>query len=176
MSFTLRHILEAKGPGIVGAHPTSRVCEVVELMDQCRVGSILAVEGGELCGIFTERDVLHRIMVAGRDPKTTALRDVMTRGVRCAGLDTTVDNAMRFMTLGRFRHLPVVEEHEVLGLVSIGDLVKCVARDLEQYVVELSTFIGGPSALPELPLLPPWGSMVSMPPRSVPARSARHKT
>jgi CBS domain-containing protein len=169
MAFTLRHILEAKGPGIVGAHPSSLISDVVELMDQCHVGSILAVEAGDLRGIFTERDVLHRIMVAGRDPKTTTLRDVMTRNVRCAGLDTTVDSAMRYMTLGRYRHLPVVEDHEVLGLVSIGDLVKCVARDLEQYVVELSTFIGGPSALPELPSLPPWGA-----PGNV-ARSVRPK-
>ena len=163
MAFTLRHILEAKGPGIVGAHPSSLISDVVELMDQCHVGSILAIESGELAGIFTERDVLHRIVVAGRDPKSTPLRDVMTRNVRCAGLDTTVDSAMRYMTLGRHRHLPVVEDHEVLGLVSIGDLVKCVAHDLEQYVVELSTFIGGPSALPELPSLPPWGSLANAP-------------
>jgi signal-transduction protein with cAMP-binding, CBS, and nucleotidyltransferase domain len=135
------------------------ISDVVELMDQCHVGSVLAVEAGALVGIFTERDVLHRIVVAGREPQTTVLRDVMTRDVRCAGLDTSVDSAMRFMTLGRYRHLPVVEEHEVLGLVSIGDLVKCVARDLEQYVVELSTFIGGPSALPDLPSLPPWGTI-----------------
>jgi CBS domain-containing protein len=169
MAITLRHILEAKGPGVVGAHPSSLICDVVELMDQCHVGSVLAVEAGSLSGIFTERDAMHRIMVAGRDPQTTPLRDVMTRNVRCAGLDTTIDSAMRFMTLGRYRHLPVVEDHEVLGLVSIGDLVKCVAHDLEQYVVELSTFIGGPSALPDLPALPPWGA-VSSTSRSVRAK------
>jgi CBS domain-containing protein len=164
MTFTLRHILEAKGPGVVGAHPSSPVSEVAELMDQCRVGSVLAVEGGDLRGIFTERDILHRIVVTGRDPTTTPLREVMTRNVRYAGLETPIDTAMRVMTLGRYRHLPVVEDHDVLGLVSIGDLVKWVARDLEQYVVELSTLIGGPTALPDLPWLPPpWGPLGEMP-------------
>jgi CBS domain-containing protein len=158
MTFTLRHILDTKGPGVVGAHPSSTVREVAELMDQCRVGAMLAVEHGDLVGIFTERDVLHRVLVAGRDPDHTLLRDVMTEDVHCSSLETPIDAAMRLMTIGRYRHLPVVEDHEVLGLVSIGDLVKWVARDLEQYVIELSTLIGGPTAQPDLPWLPPpWG-------------------
>lgn len=164
MTYTLRHILEAKGPGVVGAHPSAAVSEVAELMDQCRVGSVLAVASGDLCGIFTERDILHRIVVPGRDPQATRLSEVMTRDVRYAGLETPIDAAMRVMTIGRYRHLPVVEDHDVLGLVSIGDLVKWVARDLEQYVVDLSTLIGGPTALPDLPWLPPpWGPLGDAP-------------
>jgi len=157
MSFTLREILEAKGPGVVAASPSVSVSEAVTMMDKLQVGSLLAIEGGQLHGIFTERDVLHRIVVACRDPRMTPLRDVMTRNVRCATLDTTIDGAMRMMTNGRHRHLPISDRGVVLGLVSIGDIVKWVARDLEQYVAELSQFVCGPSALCDLPTIPPPG-------------------
>jgi CBS domain-containing protein len=157
MAFTLRQILEAKGPGVAAVHPSVAVSDAVALMEELSVGSVLAVDGGSLQGIFTERDVLRRIVVTGRDPRTTILSDVMTRDVRCAGLDTSIDDAMRMMTHGRHRHLPIEEDGFVLGIVSIGDLVKWVARDLEQYVVDLSTFVSGPLAAPELPVLPPLG-------------------
>jgi CBS domain-containing protein len=157
MSFTLRQILEAKGPGVAAVHPTVPVSDAVALMEELTVGSVLAIEGGALRGIFTERDVVRRIVVAARDPRTTPLYEVMTTGVRCASLDTSIDDAMRMMTNGRHRHLPIEEDGFVLGIVSIGDLVKWVARDLEQYVVDLSSLVCGPSSMPELPLLPPLG-------------------
>lgn len=157
MTITLRQILEAKGPGVAAVHPAVPVSDAVTLMHELAVGSVLAVDGGTLRGIFTERDVIGRVLVPARDPSTTPLYEVMTTEVRCAGLDTSVDHAMLMMTHGRHRHLPVEEAGLILGLVSIGDLVKWVARDLEQYVLDLSTFVCGPLASLDLPPVPPLG-------------------
>lgn len=155
MSITLKDVLEAKGGGVVSVLPSEPSSEAVALMCRHSIGSVLAISGGVLQGIFTERDAMRRLLAARLDPRTTPVGTVMSRHVVCASANTTLDEAMRMMTSGRHRHLPVVERGAVLGIVSIGDMVKWVAQDLEQHVMELSVLVAGPAAQPELPTLPP---------------------
>ena len=162
MSVTLKHVLEVKGGGVISVMPSEPASEAVALMCRHSIGSVLAISGGLLQGIFTERDAMRRLLAARLDPRSTPVGTVMSRHVVCAPATTTLDEAMRMMTSGRHRHLPVTERGAVLGIVSIGDIVKWVAQDLEQHVMELSVLVAGPAAQPELPTLPP----LPKPPRS----------
>jgi CBS domain-containing protein len=155
MAITLKQVLDAKGSGVISVLPSEPASEAVALMCRHSVGCVLAVSGGALQGIFTERDAMRRLLAARLDPRMTPVGSVMSRNVVCATTATTLDEAMRMMTTGRHRHLPVVERGVVLGLVSIGDMVKWTAQDLEQHVIELSVLVAGPCAQPELPTLPP---------------------
>jgi len=155
MAITLRQVLDAKGAGVVSVLPSEPASEAVALMCRHSVGCVLAISGGLLQGIFTERDAMRRLLAARLDPRTTPVGTVMSHNVTCASANTTLDEAMRMMTIGRHRHLPVVEHGSVIGIVSIGDMVKWTAQDLEQHVMELSVLVAGPAAQPELPSLPP---------------------
>ena len=155
MGITLKQVLEAKGAGVISVLPSEPASEAVALMCRHSVGSVLAISDGKLQGIFTERDAMRRLLAARLDPRTTPVGTVMSRHVVSASTATTIDEAMRVMTSGRHRHLPVVERGVVLGIVSIGDMVKWTAQDLEQHVLELSVLVAGPAAQPELPTLPP---------------------
>jgi CBS domain-containing protein len=155
VAITLKQVLEAKGASVISVLPSEPASEAVALMCRHSVGSVLAISGGVLQGIFTERDAMRRLLAARLDPRVTPVGTVMSRNVTCASSSTTLDEAMRIMTAGRHRHLPVVERGTVLGIVSIGDMVKWAAQDLEQHVVELSVLVAGPAAQPELPSLPP---------------------
>jgi CBS domain-containing protein len=155
MTITLRQVLDAKGSGVVSVLPSEPSSEAVAQMCRHSIGCVLAMSGGMLQGIFTERDAMRRLLAARLDPRTTPVGTVMSRNVVCAATDTTLDEAMRIMTTGRHRHLPVMERGTVLGIVSIGDMVKWTAQDLEQHVMELSVLVAGPCAQPELPTLPP---------------------
>src|SRR5512138_2195033 len=135
MAITLKQVLDAKGPGVISVLPSEPASEAVALMCRHSVGSVLAISGGKLQGIFTERDAMRRLLAARLDPRTTPVGTVMSRQVVCAGTGTTLDEAMRVMTTNRHRHLPVMERGVVIGVVSIGDIVKWVAQDLEQHVV-----------------------------------------
>jgi CBS domain-containing protein len=155
MTVTLKQVLDAKGTGVISVLPSEPASEAVALMCRHSVGCVLAISGGQLQGIFTERDAMRRLLAARLDPRTTPVGTVMSHNVVCASTSTTLDEAMRMMTTGRHRHLPVVERGAVLGIVSIGDMVKWTAQDLEQHVMELSVLVAGPCAQPELPTLPP---------------------
>ena len=155
MTVTLKQVLEAKGSGVISVLPSDPASEAVALMCRHSVGCVLAISDGSLQGIFTERDAMRRILAARLDPRSTPVGAVMSRNVRCASISTTLDEAMHMMTKGRHRHLPVVERGSVVGIVSIGDMVKWTAQDLEQHVMELSVLVAGPCAQPDLPTLPP---------------------
>ncbi len=100
------------------------VFDAVAEMNRHRVGSMLVLESGRLVGIFTERDVLRRIVGEGRDPRTTAIRDVMTGNLITIGPDATVEQAMAIFTEKRCRHLPVLENGALVGATSIGDITR----------------------------------------------------
>ena len=144
MNTRIRDILHRKGEDVYSVGPLATVIEAVNTMNDHHVGSVLVCEGGEPIGVFSERDVLVRVVAAHRDPRQTLVRDVMTTRLYTATPNDTLLEVMRLMTDRRCRHVPVMEGDRLIGLVSIGDLTKATQYDLRQEVRELSTYIGGP--------------------------------
>jgi CBS domain-containing protein len=140
----IRDILRRKGEDVYSVGPLSTVIDAVNAMNDHHVGSVLVCEGGYPVGIFSERDVLVRVVATQRDPRQTLVRDVMTTRLYTASQDDTLLEVMRLMTDRRCRHVPVMEGELLIGLVSIGDLTKATQYNLRQEVRELSSYIGGP--------------------------------
>ena len=140
----IRDILRRKGEDVYSVGPLSTVIDAVNTMNDHHVGSVLVCEGGYPVGVFSERDVLVRVVAAHRDPRQTLVRDVMTTRLYTASPDDTLLEVMRLMTDRRCRHVPVMEGELLIGLVSIGDLTKATHYNLRQEVRELSSYIGGP--------------------------------
>lgn len=136
-------ILERKGALVVSIDQGETVFDAICLMRDVNVGSVLITDGDTIVGIFTERDYLQRIALKSLSSRDTRMRDVMTRTVVFARPDDTVEHCMEVMTRSRFRHLPIVENDELLGLVSIGDLVKSIVDDKENEIEHLSQYIAG---------------------------------
>jgi CBS domain-containing protein len=141
----LELILEEKGRGLHVTRPEATVIEAVDLMCQARVGALLVMQRETLVGIFSERDVMSRVVLVGLDPKLTCVGDVMTRNVVCVETDISADEAMAIITSRRLRHLPVVEGRRVVGVVSIGDLVRWSISDREQSIEQLRDYVSGRS-------------------------------
>lgn len=135
----IESILETKGHRLRVTTPGDTVIAAIEAMCAAHVGSLLVMEGDVLRGIFSERDLLTRVVLARRDPSTTRVGDVMTADVVCIGPDLSLREAMEIITERRVRHLPVVLDGRVIGLVSIGDLVR---RTLEENTVEIDHLRG----------------------------------
>ncbi len=119
----LAEILEEKGSEVLEIDADASVLEAVERMVESNVGSLLVTEGGDVTGIVTERDYLRRVTLEGRT-EDAPVREIMSSPLVVATLETTVDECMAMMTDRRIRHIPVVDQQKVVGLVSIGDLVK----------------------------------------------------
>jgi CBS domain-containing protein len=143
-STRIRDILCRKGEDVHSVGPLATVIDAVNAMNDHDVGSVLVCEAGYPVGIFSERDVLVRVVAAHRDPRQTLVRDVMTTRLYTASPDHTLLEVMRLMTDRRCRHVPVMEGERLLGVVSIGDLTKATQDNLRQEVRELSSYIGGP--------------------------------
>ena len=118
----------------VTAAENTTVSDAARLMREKQVGAVMVVEGGKLAGIFTERDALFRIVAEGRDPRTTRLADVMTRNPRTIHPDKPFPEALHIMYEGGFRHVPVVENVQPVGMISAGD---ALGPELEDFVYEL---------------------------------------
>ena len=143
MQDTLDTVLANKGATIHYVVPDTTVLNAVEKMNEERIGALLVCESGEMVGIFTERDVLCRVVGEGRDPITTRVVDVMTQEVVAVKSTTSVEEAMAVISERRFRHLPVVDDGELKGLVSSGDLTRRVSRSQEGHIQDLMNFITG---------------------------------
>jgi CBS domain-containing protein len=144
MNTRIRDILRRKGEEVYSVGPLATGIDAVNAMNDHHVGSVLVCEGGYPVGVFSERDVLVRVVAAQRDPRQTLVRDVMTTRLHTASPDDTLLDVMRLMTDRRCRHVPVMEGEILIGLVSIGDLTKATQYNLRQEVRELSSYIGGP--------------------------------
>ncbi len=119
---TVQHILDKKSGEVASIEADATVLEAAHRMNQRRIGAVVVTHGEMVIGIFTERDILNRVVAASRPPAETRVRDVMTTPVACCRRDTTVDECRSVMRTRRIRHLPVVEEERLVGIVSIGDL------------------------------------------------------
>jgi CBS domain-containing protein len=139
----IESILDAKGWGVHAIAPDASVIEAVETMCMARVGAVLVMDGGALLGIFSERDLMARVLLSRRDPIRTLVKDVMTHKTVCIGLGVPPHDAMALMTNRRVRHLPVVRENRIVGIVSIGDLMRWTLRNRELEAEDLRKYVVG---------------------------------
>jgi signal-transduction protein with cAMP-binding, CBS, and nucleotidyltransferase domain len=135
------HILEAKGGRVVTVPQEAPVLEVIRLMAEHRMGSVLVMRGGELMGIATERDYARKVILQGRSSVDTPVSAIMTTPVTCVSLDDSVNDCMAMMTEKHIRHLPVQDGGQIVGMISIGDLVKAVIEEQQQEIHHLHQYI-----------------------------------
>ena len=138
---TVRQLLEAKAPEIFSIDPASAVIDAIRLMAEKRIGAVLVMQGTQLVGILSERDYARKIVLQGRSSSDTPVRDIMTADVLTVGLDDNAEHCMQVVTDRRIRHLPVVHDGAVVGVVSIGDLVKAVIEDQQLELDQLQRYI-----------------------------------
>jgi CBS domain-containing protein len=137
----LVQILDEKGGQVFRIDAAASVFEAVERMVAENIGSLLVTDGGKVVGIVTERDYLRRVALEGRGDRDTAVREIMSTPLIVVTPETTVDECMAVMTDRRVRHLPVFDEGQVVGLVSIGDLVKFIAEQRASEIRLLTNYI-----------------------------------
>ena len=140
---TVRQLLEAKAPEVFAIGPDAPVIDAIRLMAEKRIGALLVMQAGKLAGIVSERDYARKIVLQGRSSHDTPVRDIMTADVVSIGLDDTTDRCMELVPDRRIRHVPVLDGGSVLGVVSIGDLVKAVIEDQQLELDQLQRYIVG---------------------------------
>ena len=140
---TVRHVLDEKGHGVHQIHPDASVLDALTIMAEHDVGALVVLNGGTLVGIITERDYARKIVLKGRTSLGTPVREIMSTRVICARLDQTVEECMAVMTAKAVRHLPVLEHKELVGIVSIGDMVKCIIADQKFTIEQLEHYFQG---------------------------------
>jgi len=143
---TVQQLLNRKGSQVWSVAPEHSVYEATSQLAERNVGALIVLDEERLVGIFSERDCVRRVLLARRSLTDTRVRDVMTSTVKTARLHDSVDRCMRVMTELRIRHLPVLEEERVVGLVSVGDLVKAQLSDQESLIHDLESYISGTGA------------------------------
>jgi CBS domain-containing protein len=140
---TIRMVLKQKGQNVWSVPPEAWVYEAIEVMASKHVGALLVIADGKLLGIISERDYARKVILQGKSSKQTQVKEIMTTPVIFVRPEHTVEDCMRFMTNNHIRHLPVVENEEVLGVVSIGDLVKWIVSAQEETIQQLQHYITG---------------------------------
>ena len=140
---TVRHLLESKAPEVFAIGPDAPVLDAIRLMAERRVGALPVMRGETLAGIVTERDYARKVILKGRSSRETPVSEIMTPAPTTVSLATTVDECMRLCTELRVRHLPAVEGNRLIGIVSIGDLVKAVIDDQAAEIDHLQRYIAG---------------------------------
>lgn len=139
---TVRQLLAAKrGAEVFAVAPDAAVIEAIRLMAEKGVGAVLVMQGTRLAGILSERDYARKVVLRDRASSTTPVRDIMTAEVVTVTPEQTADHCMRLMTDNRIRHLPVVEAGKVVGVVSIGDLVKAIIEEQQRELDHLQRYI-----------------------------------
>ena len=138
---TVRHLLEAKAPEIFAVRPDAPVLDAVRQMAERHVGALLVMEAGQLVGIVSERDYARKVVLQGRSSSDTPVRDIMTAQLVTVRPTATTEHCMQVVTERRIRHLPVVDGDVVMGVVSIGDLVKAVIEDQQLELAQLQRYI-----------------------------------
>ena len=139
----INQLLKVKGRGYFSVGPDETVYSAIGTMAEKNIGAVLIMDRAKLVGIFTERDYARNVVLKGRSSPQTLIRDIMSTQVECVGPDDTVEDCMALMSEKRFRHLPVVEDEAVVGIVSIGDLVKSMLDEQRFTIGQLEAYIHG---------------------------------
>ena len=138
---TVRNILQIKGNAVHTVSPGTSVYEALEELENNNMGSLVVVENGKLIGIFTERDYARKVILKGRSSKDTQVRDIMTERPIFVTPDATIEECMQLMSSKNFRHLPVLENDQLVGVISISDLVKFIIREKDFIIENLEHYI-----------------------------------
>ncbi len=141
ISGTVGSILKRKGSDIWSITPEQTVYEAIEMMAEKAVGALLVISNGKVAGIISERDYARKVILQGRSSRTTVIKEIMTSPVISVAPAQDVDECMELMTRNRIRHLPIMENEKVLGVLSIGDLVKWVVSQQEETIEHLHNYI-----------------------------------
>ncbi len=140
---TVRELLESKGGVVVTIAPSASVFEAIKIMAEKGIGALVVKEGTELSGIMSERDYARKVTLEGRSAEDTSCRDIMTDNVCVVSPDRTMDECMALMTDKRIRHLPVIDDGRLVGIVSIGDCIKAIVSKQEFIIDQLESYIRG---------------------------------
>lgn len=138
---TIRDILMRKGTYVATVNPEATVLEAARIMNDEKIGALVVAQSEKMVGIFTERDILRQVVALGRDPAQTRVGDVMTSQVACGRMETTLDECRAVMTNRRIRHLPVIDEQRLTGIVTIGDLMAWEISDHKDTIQFLHAYI-----------------------------------
>lgn len=140
---TVRDILEKKGHVLWWITPTAPVFDAIKEMAERGIGAMLVMDDARLIGIITERDYARKVILQGRNSAATAVQEIMTPDPVLCGLDSTLEECMALMTTRRVRHLPVIDADRVIGVLSIGDVVKFIMTDQKRTIEELERYVSG---------------------------------
>lgn len=140
---TVQQLLETKGAAIVSVSPETKVIDALRVMAEREIGAVLVVDNGQLVGIMSERDYARKVILKGKSSQETAVRDIMTERVIYVRPQQTVPDCMALMTNKRVRHLPVLDEERLVGILSLGDLVKETISEQEFIIQQLENYIHG---------------------------------
>lgn len=142
---SVRQLLSAKARNVWSVSPSQSVFEALQLMAEKDIGAVLVIEGGTVVGIFSERDYARKVILKGKSSKETSVGELMTRDVLYVRPDQSIEECMAVMTDKHIRHLPVMENEKLLGIVTIGDIVKAIISDQQFTIRELENYITGSS-------------------------------
>lgn len=140
---TVQQLLDEKGGDILSVHPDESVYDAIQKLANANIGSLMVVEDDRPVGIFTERDYARNVILKGKSSPTTPVRDIMTTRVVYAQPEQTVEECMAVMTDKHIRHLPVLDGEKLIGMISIGDLVKSIIAEQKFTIEQLEHFIRG---------------------------------
>lgn len=140
---TIAQLLKNKGPEVWSAKPTDMVIEAIQTMAAKGVGALLVMDGDDLAGIFSERDYARKIILEGKSSRDTTVADIMTTNVIHATPDQSIEECMSVMTENHFRHLPIIDDGRVVGVISLGDLVKIIIVEQKELIKQLERYISG---------------------------------
>jgi CBS domain-containing protein len=138
---TIRRILQEKGNDIWSTTPGTTVYDALQVMADKDIGALLVVQDGKLAGIFSERDYARKVILLGKSSKKTFVREIMTPHVVYATIDMTNEQCLAIMSAKHIRHLPVMDGQEIVGMVSIGDLVRSIMSEQKEMINQLEQYI-----------------------------------
>lgn len=138
---TVKELLAGKPGGVVSIGPDASVYDALKLMAEKNIGALVVLDGRKLVGIFSERDYARKVILYGKSSREMQVREIMTHRVLCVTPARKIDECMSVMTEKRCRHLPVVEDKHVVGILSIGDLVKALISEQQDTIAQLESYI-----------------------------------
>jgi CBS domain-containing protein len=137
----VHQLLADKGRSVWQVKPDTSVYDAISLMAEKEIGALMVVDEGRPTGLISERDYARKVILSGRSSKQTRVKEIMSRRVACVGPNRTIEECMALMTEKRARHLPVIEHKELIGIISIGDLVKAIISEQKFMIEQLEHYI-----------------------------------